>query len=155
MTNTCRTPPQVEYSGLLMGVRAVGKRKERDTNMSRAASPPLERQEDYYIPDCGLHMEDSNLEVSNWSTTLLMTYSVRVLPPEAGTGSPSRQEGHPCNSAAKCFSSLGQGHRPCFFCKPARYPLDSSNDGFPKDSFFPPLFPFLAYSTLKTIQSLQ
>lgn len=74
--------------------------------------------------------------------------SERVLPPEAGTGSPSRQEGHPCNSAAKCFSSLGQGHRPCFFCKPARYPLDSSNDGFPKDSFFPPSIslPGLFYS---------
>lgn len=38
---------------------------------------PLEREEDYYTSDCGLQKEHSNLEVSNWSPMLLMTYSVR------------------------------------------------------------------------------
>lgn len=76
LTNTCSTPTRAQYSGLLMAVRGMGKKTER--RIWTGQNPyPLEREEDYYAPDCGLQKEHSNLEVSNWSPMLLMTYSVR------------------------------------------------------------------------------
>lgn len=46
-------------------------------------------------------MEDCNLGVSDWSPMLQMAYSVRVMPPEAGTGSP-------CNLTHMMFQEVRQ-----------------------------------------------
>lgn len=95
-------------------MRERGREKgRRDTQT--AESLPLEREEDYYIPGCGLRREHSNLQVSHWSPELPMTHSVRAMTPEAGTGSLFRQEDHSCNLAGDSLSSPSQRHRTCFF----------------------------------------
>ena len=86
-----------------VGIRATAESEERETNVNRAVS---RLQEDYYIPVCGLYMVDSNRQFSNWSPVQLSIYSVRVMPPEGRDRKSDRRA--PLNSAAKCFSSVGQ-----------------------------------------------
>lgn len=54
-----------------MGLRAVVKRKERETNMNRAESLSSRKRGRLLHYYCGLCTEDFNLEVSNWSPVLL------------------------------------------------------------------------------------